>query len=78
MFHEYVKGDAPLVGVAVAVPVGFRQFDGEELTVAVIPPVEVIVTIFICVHPLASVTVAVYVPAKRFIAAEVVCPPLHE
>ena len=52
-----MKGTFPLVGVAVAVPVGIRQLDGMELIVAVIPPELVMITVCEVVQPLASVIV---------------------
>ena len=49
-------GDVPPDGLAVAVPVGEEQLDCVELTVAVIPPKFVIVTVCEVEQPLASTT----------------------
>jgi hypothetical protein len=79
VFHEYVYGAVPPVADTVAVPsadpkhvasvllqVGSNGADG--------PPT---VALHVVEHPLASVTVTLYVPALRPLMPAVVAPVFH-
>ena len=73
--HEYVYGAVPPEATTAAVPVlPPKQSTGVEEVVAVSWVGSVTVVIAVVVQPLASVTVAVYVPAARAVAEEPVPP----
>jgi hypothetical protein len=59
LFQLYVYGNVPLAVVAVAVPLLTVQPAGVEAALTLNVPAEAIDTVPVCVHPFASVTVAV-------------------
>ena len=74
--QRYVYGVIPPVAVAVAVPSKQPKqvaFVPEVVTIAPLRSATVADTVF--VHPLASVTVHVQVPAGKELAVAVVCDP---
>src|SRR6185437_80675 len=75
--HENVYAGVPPEGEAVAVPLGSvpPQAEGVDEPAIAIARGCVIIAEAVAVHPLASVTVTVYVPALRLLAVALV-PPL--
>ena len=78
--HAYVYAGVPPLGADCATPVLLPLQSTFVVTVALANKVAfcVIVTEAVAVHPLASVTVKVYVPALKPLMLEVVAPLLHE
>jgi hypothetical protein len=74
--HAYTNGLLPPVGAAVADPSSapLQETFEEEVMEAVMPPVLFTVVVVVVLHPFASVTVQVYVPASREEAVAVVPP----
>jgi len=74
--HEYVKLPVPPLAVTVALPSVLVWHKGFvlELILADIAEGAVNVTLAVTVHPFASVTVTVYVPADKLFAVALVPP----
>ena len=67
-------GPVPPVGTAVALPLPPLHNAGVTFTLPVMPVVDVTLMVFVCVHPLASVTVQVHTPGARPVMVAVPSP----
>ena len=81
LLHTYVKVPVPPLAVTLAVPVAaplHNTFTPVHVALTAVAGCK-IVALTVAVHPLASVTVTVYVPAARPVRSSVVTvlPPLH-